>query len=89
MRPADEGAPGPLAGGTGREGTNETDAPTLTPSRYQEKTFARLAALAALRGIELHQLPDGRYAVRRWALERVLENLDEARAFLERQGVRE
>lgn len=53
-----------------------------------DKRFASLQAAAALRGIAVHALEHGRYAVSMGLLLREADDIDALAALLERMGVR-
>lgn len=55
-------------------------------STAAEKTFATLQAKAALVGIALHRLEDGRLLAARWGLVRELADVDEAARWLDKVG---
>lgn len=52
--------PGPLAGGTGRENTQQTG-PIVPPADADRKHESTLRAQLALHGVVLHRLEGGRF----------------------------
>jgi hypothetical protein len=85
--PPQKKSPGAVAAANRAEGSGQSAA-IVPQSRYAQKRFATLRALAALRGIALYRADDGVYIASRWGLIRELPALDDVAAFLEQQEAR-
>ena len=48
--------------------------------------FVTLRALLALKGYELHRLPDGCLLIARWGMNKTVYDLDDAALFLKKIG---
>ena len=63
-------------------------APTPALPVENSKRFANIAAALALKGYELHRLPDGCLLIARWGMHKTVDDLDEAALFLKKIGGR-
>lgn len=82
-------APGPLAGGAGREDTQQTT-PILPPADADRKREATLIAKLALHGVVLHRLHGGGFLLAwpRGGLTREVDDLDAVEGVLRAMGGR-